>query len=432
MQSIQAFVNRHFGLFARLGGIAVFDQMVVSGTRFLATLLIGRYCGPEELGIYSLGFSLLVLIGVLQESLVCTPFTVLRESGHKYSDREYAGSVVIHHLFMTVLSIAILLLIALYMVFWEPDAELLPVVWVLIVIAPFFLLREFARRFYFAYTEMRSALVIDLTVAVTQLLGLAALALMYKLDAQSAYMLVGICCAIAGAIWLHHCRVRLEFSTPATIELARKHWHFGRWLVGSQAIQVFTMWSSYWLLALFLSTRDTGIFSACMNIVLLSNPIILGLGNILEPRLSSAYHRGGASELRRVVLKVTVLIGTAMSGFFVFMALFGDFLVGLFYANPVYQGYQHMISILALSFVLSSMGMTVSMALRPLQRTGIAFSLRVLDLVVMLTALVPLINAWGLTGGAYAMLCAHLVGTSARFITLRVLLAKERTRKTAP
>lgn len=41
--------------------LSLLDQAVVSGTSFITTLLIGRICGAEELGIYSLAFTLIVL-----------------------------------------------------------------------------------------------------------------------------------------------------------------------------------------------------------------------------------------------------------------------------------------------------------------------------------------------------------------------------------
>src|SRR5205823_13401306 len=39
--------------------IALFDQAAVSATSFLTTILVGRWCGVDELGVYSLGLSVL-------------------------------------------------------------------------------------------------------------------------------------------------------------------------------------------------------------------------------------------------------------------------------------------------------------------------------------------------------------------------------------
>ena len=38
--------------------LAILDQVVVSGTRFVTSIIVGRACGPHELGDYTLGFTL--------------------------------------------------------------------------------------------------------------------------------------------------------------------------------------------------------------------------------------------------------------------------------------------------------------------------------------------------------------------------------------
>src|SRR5947209_1727352 len=58
------------------GALAMLDQAAVSGTSFLTTVLIGRWCGAGELGAYSLGFSLLVAWAGAQESLIALPYTL--------------------------------------------------------------------------------------------------------------------------------------------------------------------------------------------------------------------------------------------------------------------------------------------------------------------------------------------------------------------
>src|SRR4051812_18808818 len=58
--------------------LSLADQAAVSGTNFLATLLIARACGsPAELGLYTLAFTLVVLCVSAQDAVVITPFTVL-------------------------------------------------------------------------------------------------------------------------------------------------------------------------------------------------------------------------------------------------------------------------------------------------------------------------------------------------------------------
>src|ERR1041385_836731 len=56
--------------------LAVFDQLLVSGTSFIAAVLIGRFAGSAELGVYSIAISLLASMLALQNALVLLPYSI--------------------------------------------------------------------------------------------------------------------------------------------------------------------------------------------------------------------------------------------------------------------------------------------------------------------------------------------------------------------
>ena len=62
---------------ARKGCFSLADQVIVSGTSFFTSVIVGRVCGPAELGIYSLSMGLAIFVGGVQESLISTPYTIL-------------------------------------------------------------------------------------------------------------------------------------------------------------------------------------------------------------------------------------------------------------------------------------------------------------------------------------------------------------------
>src|SRR5438105_4928947 len=97
--------TRAYPISTHLGkdSLAVLDQAVVSGTSFLTTILVGRWCGAEELGVYALGFSLVVTWTCVQESLIALPFTVHRHRTLEGTQEEYAGAVLIHQAFLSAL-----------------------------------------------------------------------------------------------------------------------------------------------------------------------------------------------------------------------------------------------------------------------------------------------------------------------------------------
>src|SRR5262245_20727373 len=73
--------------------LALIDQALVSGSRFATTLVVGRFCGPAELGEYSLAFSLHVLAGCVQEALLTTPYAVVSKRLRPRSRATYAGAI---------------------------------------------------------------------------------------------------------------------------------------------------------------------------------------------------------------------------------------------------------------------------------------------------------------------------------------------------
>ena len=58
------------------GIISLADQAVASATNFVTGIIIARTCSKEELGLYMLGFSLILLMTDFQTSLITTPYMV--------------------------------------------------------------------------------------------------------------------------------------------------------------------------------------------------------------------------------------------------------------------------------------------------------------------------------------------------------------------
>src|SRR3954468_14034233 len=180
--------------------VALIDQALVSGTRFLATIIVGRYCGPREAGPYSLAFSLLVLGGCFQEAIVTTPYAVLGQRLRRRSRSMYAGAIARMH-FSAAVGGAILL-VALAIVGFVFKVQALPAVaLVLAVTLPCSLAIEFVRRFSLAELNVQTATWLDASVTGLQLLLLLLLAQLKWLDARIALLAVGAAYVTPALVW---------------------------------------------------------------------------------------------------------------------------------------------------------------------------------------------------------------------------------------
>jgi O-antigen/teichoic acid export membrane protein len=407
------------------GTLAVVDQAVVSGTSFLTTVLVGRWCGAGELGVYSLGCTLLVTWACVQESLIALPYTICRHRPLKETPAEYAGSVLVLQCFLSALALATLVGLATFLSWGRAVPGLAPVTWALAGVMPFALLREFGRRFAFAHLRMAEALVLDLAVAVVQLTGLFWLASTGALSASTAYVAVGVACALVGAIWLYLARGQFVFRWALVGKTFPQCWSLGRWFFASQLTMSVQGYFIHWLLAWLVGTTATGRYAACMTVVLFANPLILGISNALAPRAVKAFAEGGRAELRQVVFQTTLLLGLAMVLFCAAIMFAGEDVMGLLYHGPQYEGHGHAISILALAMLASALGVPASNGLAAVERPDVIFKIGLVAVGLSLLLVPCLVVGWGELGAAYGFLAGNVVGSVGRWIAYGLLVGKK-------
>jgi O-antigen/teichoic acid export membrane protein len=419
------------GEMSRKGGLALFDQGIVSLTRFVTTIMVGRACGADELGVYALAFSVLVLLGVIQESLITAPFTILHHSQSDAERRLHAGSVLVHYCVWAVLVAAALVGCGLVLSAEGGSSPLALLVWTLAATMPSTLLREFARRMAFARLHVGAALALDLAASVIQLGGLFLLAATGTLSAITAFGVIGVACGLPGIVWLivtHH-DFRIDWSL-VTSRLGR-NWTLGRWMFGSQLLAVATHYSIHWVLMVLIGATATGVYSACFSVVMLANPLVLGLTNILQPKAAQALARGGKRALVGVVRTVTWVLAAFMGAFLLLISLIGETLVAWFYNDPSFADHGHTIIILSSSMAIFALGIGYGHGLKAMERPKWTFYATALDLIVMLLTAVPLGYFFGLVGGAYCLLLGSIVATVTRYLAFRHYI-REPLPKAAP
>lgn len=397
------------------GTLSLLDQGIVSGTNFLTTIIIGRICGPEELGIYALVFTIMVLVVCVHQSLLMTPYTMYVNRLDTSAQRTYTGSVLVHQVLLTALTMLVLAGVGGF--FWQfagsPGLGL--TVWVLAAGVPFMLLRELGRRFAFAHLRLPAAIGLDGTFATLQMTGLVALATAGWLTAETAFGLIGAACAITGIGWLLTSRREFYLERRQIWPQLQQNWAFGRWVFASQVTFLIHAYLIHWLLAWMHDPSATGIFSACTMIVYLSNPFIQGVGNILYPSVARSYGEGGPRRLRRMVGQATLMIGGTMGLFFVFVLFFGDSLIRLFYGAE-YVGHGLTISLLAAGAWVSSLSLAAGHGLWALERPKVNFVASVIGIGSTLLSGIWLVGPGGPLGAAAALLAGHL--TSSLFLAL--------------
>jgi len=225
----------------RKGLITLVNQGVVSATNFLTGVVIGRTCTKDEFGLYMLGFSIVLFALDLQVSLVSTPYMIYRPRLRGEDLHLYKGSSLLHQI---VLSLALMAVLASWggavsLGFGPPGLE--PVLFALVAVIGFIMLREFVRRVCFADLRMEIVLFFDICVALLQVGGLLLLAYYQVLSADRAYWVIGGACGLAGLGWILLNRKTFVVRTSRSLQDLKLNWTFGKWVFASGALWAISM-----------------------------------------------------------------------------------------------------------------------------------------------------------------------------------------------
>ncbi|HVX16188.1 MAG TPA: polysaccharide biosynthesis C-terminal domain-containing protein [Pirellulales bacterium] len=393
---------------------AMLDQGLVSGASFAAAVFIGRVAGEQQLGLYALAATLLVLAAGVQESLVLIPYTVFAAGSPDDLRRRYAASAFVQSALAGLGMIGCLAVACAVLAARPAVPELSTVLMWLLVVTPAALLREFGRRVAFAHLWLGRALAIDGAVTIIQLALLTWLAVTGKLSATSGVAVLGISCGAVALAWLWQFRGEFRFVTGELRGDWRRSWSLGKWLVAGHVTGISQAYALHWILAIIVGTAGTGEFAAVMTIVSLANPFIIGLGNFLMPTTAHAFAKSGAAGVWKVAFRATAWLGTALAIFCLLLASTGSWVLTFLYGER-FAGQSTTIGLLALAVSAAALGLGPEHALRSMDRPRAVFVANLLALLTTLAMAVWLVPTRGTIGAAYSMSAGNTVGCLVRW-----------------
>lgn len=407
--------QRLFGASGRNSMLSLFDQGLVSGANFFASVVVGRFAGPAELGLYFLGFTLIALLTSAQISLISVPHTIYvhrREQGDRAT---YDGSVLAHQMLLS--AVVVLALVITSAALWAEGSNrgAAAVAATLAIVVPFVLLREFGRRYCFAHMKIAGGLLIDFCAVTLQVVLLIWLSQVGKLTAVSALATMGASCAVSSVGWLWASRARFHVVLRQAIDDLSHNFALAKWVFASECGASLLTLSGPWLTAAMLGKAEAGIYAACVTLAQAVNPVVFGTCNILAPRAAQSFMAGGIQEVRRVVLQVMVFVGAALVVWCGFLLLYGESVIGVLYGDG-FANSMWIVTMLGAAVMVRSLGMVTTQGLQTIERPQFGLWSNLVSLV-MLAAFAPiLIPRWGVFGAAASIFIADGTGFLIRLI----------------
>jgi O-antigen/teichoic acid export membrane protein len=388
------------------------DQGVVSATSFLTSLIVGRACGKEELGLFGLALAAMMIASEVQMALVSTPHMVNtpRLTGERL--RRFHGSTLVHQF---VLSFGFaLILIVLALVCWMSGKQRLAMT--LVALAAGIIvtsLSAHARNASFTDHRPGIALAIDSIACALQIVLLLVFVSIEKLSAATAVLTMTLSTLPPAVAWMIGSLRRVRPSISAASADLKWIWPQARFVFASALLWAAGMHLYPWLIDVNAGHAAVGAWSACFTVAAVGNPLMQGTINVIGPSIARQFTITSLAQFRVYVWKTTIAFAAMMSLFAIPLAVFGDNLVRLLY-GVAYSGHGIVIALLAFGLVARAAGYVVSRGLFALDRADLDLYTNAAPLATLLLLGMPLTARFGAEGAAASLLVAQLLGAIVR------------------
>lgn len=379
----------------------ILDQGVVSLGAFLLNIVLARNLPPDEYGAFALVLGTLVLVQLINGSLIFYPMSIRCTVLPDGERQKLIGRSLV---LLGLLCVPLLLLVGIGLVLMGRDELVVP----LLVYFAVWQVQEALRRGLFAEFRHRDALIGD----VIGYLGQVALVLLLlqrgSIELPEVFQALAL--ASAAALIVNYWQVGANFRELRSLrETMADFWQLGRWslannLTGASRVQIFL-----WGLTALFGPAATASFQAAFNVINLTNPILLGLCNVIPQTAARRFQDGYDSAWQAAR-------PYAFAGALPIMLCYGVLLVMpeailhvLYGPNSAYVGLVLPIRILAAGALLGYSADMVCSYMHGVDAARLALLINALGTVAALSLFLPLALNLGVAGACAAVAASSLV-----------------------
>jgi O-antigen/teichoic acid export membrane protein len=346
---------------------ALTDQSVVSATNFLTNLLLVRFMGLREFGIFALAWMSVQFVNSLQSALIIAPMMSIGPKQEEKDRPSYFGAVVFQELVLVSFCFAIVFAALNLSSGFFPHAGLRRLALPLAVSAFAYQMQDFIRRYFFATRQSRRALADD---ALSYLSQLPILFLLHRAghlnSATALWVMAGtsLIALLPGWLWME----RLEFSQKWISSVLRRHWKISRWLSGAALLQ----WTSGNLFVLaapiYYGAAAVGALRASQNLMGVTHVWFQGLDNVVPVETARRLRQGGVRSMLAYTRSVLLKWGGLTLLFAIVVAVAPGFWLRMVYGPQMVQ-YGYILRLYALLYVIMFVGAPLRAGLQALEFT---------------------------------------------------------------
>jgi O-antigen/teichoic acid export membrane protein len=314
---------------------ALAAQGILSITRFFSKMVVGGrfgsgesgYGGEAELAYYDAAFGILMLVMALHEALVTTPLTFFNHREKKTVEQKFAGKMLSLSLLFSMATLVVMAIATWYQyAFGGIGQRFLWAMIALTALMPLQAVKEFSKRWLLANLQARKSAMLEIVFAASFLVLIAGLIYTAKVNAATVFGITIVANFICLIGWWIYFRKSFAVELVGVRQQVVDNFRYGKWIAGENICSVAMLFFSQWFLISSVGEVTAGVYSACLTIVFLANPFLLGVSSIFAPSVAREFNDKGWQGMFSILLSygafvVLVLIAFSALLFFVGQSL---------------------------------------------------------------------------------------------------------------
>ncbi len=380
---------------------------MVSGVNFLTGLLIARFLGMQEFGVFTLLWMAVLFLNALQMAAISAPMMSIAPKLDSEQQASYLSVVTMHQV-VSLVATALILYAAITTASelkpeWEIGQYALP----LAIAGSLFQTQDFLRRFFFCRKEERHAFVSDSLSYVGQLCALVFLLVFFGGDITGVFRVIAVT-SLAGIVYAL-CRISLTRPTLQVVKsFTWRNWQYACWSIPN----VFVQWGAGQLVFIvtgaMLGAASVGILKACQNILAVSHVLFQAMENFVPAAASRVFAESGINGLKNYVTKVTIVGATVTVLAAAIIGYFSGDIMLLVYGQE-FSGYQQILQVFSVVYIFMFFAFPLSSGIRAMENTKAIFSAQLSAALVVAGIVWPLISQFSIYGSVLALLSGYFI-----------------------
>ena len=385
--------------------IVIIDQAVVSGSRFLLTLLIAREFGIVEYGKYVVLWSSILLLTSIQTPLIINPMMTIgaRTKGVKHD--EYFTSILYFQLIFTIISFFILLLIYLIsnLFFVANNFSLFLYLSLYGITYNFY---EYFRKYLITIYDDKQVLIKDISIYLLIFSGILILMKLSMFSLSSFFLLsFGIYLIFTISIVKYYKIINIDKKT--FFQYLNKNKLYSIPMLKLSVMQFFSGHLFIYLSVYLLGSHSSGIIGILRNLFAPLLVLFMMLDNTV-PRYATKCYEKGLVELKIYINKLIKNWGIIVLLSITFLTIFSSEIISLFYGIE-YSKYATYTLWFSISHLFIYLNRIYSIYIRTTGKTSSFSKQGLYSFLYTIIFTFPLIYAFQLNGAFLVMLTQQII-----------------------